>query len=49
MADVRRFLVDLRRPLLTTRLGFQIPGPHSPFYNGQYLADAEDVVVVTLK
>ncbi|KAF2112845.1 cholinesterase precursor [Lophiotrema nucula] len=26
---------------------FTIPGPHSPFYNGQYLADAEDVVVVT--
>ncbi|KAI4227238.1 MAG: hypothetical protein L6R36_002558 [Xanthoria steineri] len=26
---------------------FQIPGPHSPFYNGQYLSDAEDVVVVT--
>ncbi|KAL8845675.1 MAG: hypothetical protein Q9221_009168, partial [Calogaya cf. arnoldii] len=27
--------------------GFQIPGPHSPFYNGQYLSDSEDVVVVT--
>ncbi|KAF2707420.1 cholinesterase precursor [Pleomassaria siparia CBS 279.74] len=26
---------------------FTIPGPHSPFYNGQYLADTEDVVVVT--
>ncbi|KAI4252471.1 MAG: hypothetical protein L6R42_007953 [Xanthoria sp. 1 TBL-2021] len=26
---------------------FQIPGPNSPFYNGQYLSDAEDVVVVT--
>ncbi|KAK8062488.1 hypothetical protein PG997_014585 [Apiospora hydei] len=28
--------------------GFTIPGPHSPFFNGQYLADAEDVVVVTV-
>ena len=27
---------------------FQIPGPHSPFYYGQYLADNEDVVVVTI-
>lgn len=27
--------------------GFTIPGPHSPFYNGQYLSAAEDVVVVT--
>lgn len=27
---------------------FQIPGPHSPFYNGQYLANDEDVVVVTI-
>ncbi|KAK5149886.1 hypothetical protein LTS14_010601 [Recurvomyces mirabilis] len=27
---------------------FTIPGPHSPFYNGQYLADTEDVVVVTI-
>ncbi|KAK0267187.1 hypothetical protein LTR35_016461 [Friedmanniomyces endolithicus] len=27
---------------------FTIPGPHSPFYNGQYLADTEDVVVVTV-
>ncbi|ORY09302.1 cholinesterase precursor [Clohesyomyces aquaticus] len=26
---------------------FTIPGPHSPFYNGQYLSDVEDVVVVT--
>ena len=34
---------------LTTSLGFQVPGPNSPFYNGQYLADAEDVVVVTIK
>ncbi|KAL9036167.1 MAG: hypothetical protein Q9180_004452 [Flavoplaca navasiana] len=24
-----------------------IPGPNSPFYNGQYLSDTEDVVVVT--
>jgi len=29
--------------------GFQIPGPHSPLYNGQYLADSQDVVVVTPK
>ncbi|KAI4115542.1 MAG: hypothetical protein LQ341_007727, partial [Variospora aurantia] len=28
---------------------FQIPGPNSPFYNGQYLSDTEDVVVVTPK
>ncbi|KAH9900184.1 cholinesterase precursor [Xylariomycetidae sp. FL2044] len=27
---------------------FTIPGPHSAFYNGQYFADAEDVVVVTV-
>ncbi|KAF2196976.1 cholinesterase precursor [Delitschia confertaspora ATCC 74209] len=27
---------------------FTIPGPHSSFYDGQYLADAEDVVVVTV-
>lgn len=27
--------------------GFTIPGPHSPFYRGQYLSAAEDVVVVT--
>lgn len=27
---------------------FTIPGPNSPFYNGQYLADNEDVVVVTI-
>lgn len=27
---------------------FTIPGPHSPFYNGQYFADNEDVVVVTI-
>lgn len=26
---------------------FTVPGPHSPFYNGQYLSDTEDVVVVT--
>ena len=31
------------------RAGFTIPGSHNPFYNGQYLADAEDVVVVTFK
>lgn len=27
---------------------FTIPGPHSPFYNGQFLADNEDIVVVTV-
>ncbi|KAK8029870.1 hypothetical protein PG993_011161 [Apiospora rasikravindrae] len=43
------------QPLLVGRTpaneptGFTIPGPHSPFFNGQYLADAEDVVVVTVK
>ncbi|KAI5377849.1 hypothetical protein J4E82_003229 [Alternaria postmessia] len=40
---------DAKKPVLVFLHGgrFQIPGPHSPFYNGQYLADAEDVVVVT--
>lgn len=28
-------------------LGFQVAGPNSPFYNGQYLAGVEDVIVVT--
>ncbi|KAM0713998.1 hypothetical protein Q7P37_010962 [Cladosporium fusiforme] len=27
---------------------FTIPGPNSPFYNGKYLANSEDVVVVTV-
>lgn len=27
---------------------YTIPGPHSPFYNGQYLSSAQDVVVVTV-
>ncbi|KAG8160571.1 hypothetical protein KVR01_010107 [Diaporthe batatas] len=38
-----------REPVLIWFHGgrFQIPGPHSPFYNGQYLSAAEDVVVVT--
>ncbi|XP_014552299.1 hypothetical protein COCVIDRAFT_110675 [Bipolaris victoriae FI3] len=38
-----------KKPVLVFLHGgrFQIPGPHSPFYSGQYLADAEDVVVVT--
>jgi carboxylesterase type B len=35
--------------LLKSYAGFQIPGPHSPLYNGQYLADSQDVVVVTPK
>ncbi|KAF2854712.1 cholinesterase precursor [Plenodomus tracheiphilus IPT5] len=41
--------VKTKKPVLVFFHGgrFQIPGPHSPFYNGQYLADAEDVVVVT--
>ena len=45
----RTLSLQLSRMTLTTTLGFQIPGPHSPFYSGQYLADAEDVVVVTFK
>ncbi|CAO2649032.1 Nn.00g099810.m01.CDS01 [Neocucurbitaria sp. VM-36] len=38
-----------KKPVLVFLHGgrFQIPGPHSPFYSGQYLSDAEDVVVVT--
>ncbi|KAH7356153.1 cholinesterase precursor [Pyrenochaeta sp. MPI-SDFR-AT-0127] len=38
-----------KRPVLVFLHGgrFQIPGPHSPFYSGQYLADSQDVVVVT--
>lgn len=31
-----------------TELGFAIGNTHTPFYNGQYFSDAEDVVVVTL-
>lgn len=27
---------------------YTIPGPHSPFYDGQYLASAQDVVIVTV-
>ncbi|KAH7069523.1 cholinesterase precursor [Paraphoma chrysanthemicola] len=40
---------NAKKPVLVFLHGgrFQIPGPHSPFYNGQYLADAEDVIVVT--
>lgn len=39
-----------KKPVLVFFHGgrFQIPGPHSPFYSGQYLSDAQDVVVVTL-
>ncbi|KAK8000890.1 hypothetical protein PG991_013112 [Apiospora marii] len=39
-----------KKPVLVWFHGgrFTIPGPHSPFFNGQYLADAEDVVVVTV-
>lgn len=36
-------------PSLTIAAGFQIPGPHSPLYNGQYLASNQDVVVVIPK
>ncbi|KAJ8113604.1 hypothetical protein OPT61_g4300 [Boeremia exigua] len=38
-----------KKPVLVFLHGgrFQIPGPHSPLYNGQYLADSQDVVVVT--
>ena len=28
---------------------FTIPGPHSPFYHGQYFSAREDVVVVTVR
>ena len=34
--------------VILTKPGFAIGNTNSPFYNGQYLADAEDVVVVTL-
>ncbi|KAK7911917.1 hypothetical protein PG985_014398 [Apiospora marii] len=39
-----------KKPVLVWFHGgrFTIPGPHSPFFNGQYLVDAEDVVVVTV-
>jgi hypothetical protein len=35
--------------IIDASIGFQIPGSHSQFYNGQYLSGAEDVVVVTSK
>jgi hypothetical protein len=31
------------------RIGWNTGGAKSLFYNGQYLADAEDVIVVTIK
>ncbi|TKA80671.1 hypothetical protein B0A49_01620 [Cryomyces minteri] len=39
-----------RKPVLFWIHGgrFSIPGTHNPFYQGQYLADEEDVVVVTI-
>ncbi|KAH9860601.1 hypothetical protein J1614_011932, partial [Plenodomus biglobosus] len=41
--------VKAKKPVLVFFHGgrFQVPGPNNPFYNGQYLSDAEDVVVVT--
>lgn len=41
---------DINKPVFVFFHGgqFTIPGPHSPSYNGQYLADNEDVVVVTV-
>lgn len=41
--------VKTKKPVLVFFHGgrFQVPGPNNPFYNGQYLSDAEDVVVVT--
>ncbi|KAF2832580.1 cholinesterase precursor [Ophiobolus disseminans] len=41
---------EARKPVLVFLHGgrFQIPGPHSPFYSGQHLSDAEDPVVVTI-
>ncbi|KAF3041469.1 hypothetical protein E8E11_006081 [Didymella keratinophila] len=41
--------IKAKKPVLVFLHGgrFQIPGPHSPLYNGQYLADSQDVVVVT--
>lgn len=40
------FRVDLRTSKCT---GFALGGTNNSFYNGQYLADSEDVVVVTVK
>ncbi|KAK7995263.1 hypothetical protein PG990_014036 [Apiospora arundinis] len=42
--------LSAKKPVLVFFHGgrFTIPGPHSPFFSGQYLADSEDVVVVTV-
>lgn len=32
-----------------TGVGFALGGAHSPYYDGQTLADKQDVVVVTFK
>ncbi|KAK7959643.1 cholinesterase precursor [Apiospora aurea] len=42
--------ISAKKPALVWFHGgrFTIPGPHSPFFDGEYLADAEDVIVVTL-
>ncbi|KAF2097473.1 cholinesterase precursor [Rhizodiscina lignyota] len=39
-----------KKPVLIFLHGgrFAIPGPHNPFYQGQYLAGAEDLVIVTI-
>ena len=50
MADVGA-LLDQRWPQLSRinlPLGFNIGNTQTPFYDGQYLADAQDVIVVTL-
>ncbi|KAK6858393.1 hypothetical protein PG995_006092 [Apiospora arundinis] len=44
--------LSAKKPVLVffmEEVRFTIPGPHSPFFSGQYLADSEDVVVVTVK
>ncbi|KAK7964099.1 cholinesterase precursor [Apiospora saccharicola] len=43
-------VISAKQPVLVWFHGgrFTIPGPHSPFFNGQYLADAEDIVVITV-
>ncbi|KAK8096752.1 cholinesterase precursor [Apiospora kogelbergensis] len=42
--------ISAKKPVLVYFHGgrFTIPGPHSPFFSGQYLADTENVVVITV-
>lgn len=35
--------------LLTSYAGFEFGSANSPIYNGQYFADNQDVVIVTVK